>query len=243
MITIVTAMESEAGPLRRMVGRALWRGQVSVLVGGVGNARPKIKFDPSSEMALSMGFGGAACTEASVGHLVLSENLYAVGEDRVIRTDSQLIRIAEETCLEAGLAYNVADSVTVPNFVNDPGEKATLGTSYGAWSINMEDYWLAKAADAAKLPFLAVRAVVDRADQVVHPSIASLALKDQGLFTQAVRALGAVMRRPWLFPNLITMARQARLAQESLCAFTEHFVPRAISLNNRETADLLIGEV
>ena len=93
-------------------------------------------------------------------------------------------------------------------------EKRQLRKSYGAHAVDMEAAAVARAAEVHGLPFLAVKAISDDADFEIR-----------GL-NRFVRAGGVaagslilhLIPRPWLWPRMIRLARNTRLASESLCA-------------------------
>ena len=72
-------------------------------------------------------------------------------------------------------------------------------------------------AARAKIPFLAVRAVIDTAGQAI-PSYA------MGLQELRWPALASAASSPWQFPNLIRLAGNLRLARQSLRHFATAFL-------------------
>ena len=70
---------------------------------------------------------------------------------------------------DSGVAWSVGDSLTVSELVATPEAKAEKFRQYRAGVVDMEDYWFADLAARQGMPFLAVRAVLDPAQQVCLP--------------------------------------------------------------------------
>ena len=228
MIAIVAAMDRELGPLRRR----LPTGSVTLHASGVGKeasagcVRELAMGSERPDILISIGFAGALRPDLAAGDLLLAQNLHAIEEPRSFSVDSWLLHLAEETCQEAGLRCFVADSLTVPQMVTTPAEKAGLGKATDAWAINMEDYWSAAAAAEGGIAYLSIRSVLDRSDQTL-PSVVK-GLGDMGGVAQAVSAVIIACRRPWLLPGLALLARQTGRAQRSLGDFIQVFIPRVL---------------
>jgi len=77
------------------------------------------------------------------------------------------------------------------------------------------------------VPFLSVRAILDRANQELPSYIEDLVRKkDRGL---ALRVVLSSLARPTRIPGLLRLARQARRAQKSLATFARLFVAKAVA--------------
>ena len=246
MIAIVTAMEREAGPVRRVLHEPVCERSASLHVCGVGREAAsqwaaRLTSDRPS-LLLSLGFAGATRPELAAGDLVLSHTLEAPGGRESYAADPALLRMAEAACRQAAVRHWVGDNLTVSRFVGRAEEKSNLGSTTSAWAINMEDYWLAAGAQAAGIPFLAARAIVDRADQSLPPFLASLPLERRGGMRQLARAAPAVGRRPWLLPALLVVARQATLAQRNLAGFVRAFLPLASAMHRQDLVNSIAVE-
>ena len=124
---------------------------------------------------------------------------------------------AKETLSQNGLTAVETDSMTVSRTVTDTETKRDLYQQYHVSTVNMEDYWVARLAIAAKVPFLSVRAVLDTVDQ----GLPSYLL---GLSGRPGRAAMDTLSRPWRAPTMLRMARQMRQAQQSLARFALAFI-------------------
>ena len=92
--------------------------------------------------------------------------------------------------------------------------KKDLFTASGAAAVDMESLALARAASAAGLPFLALRAVADPAQRGL-PSAALAPLTSDGR-PQPHLVAGRLALRPWELPALMRLASDARRAERSL---------------------------
>ncbi len=138
--------------------------------------------------------------------------LKSLGPDPGLRQD------AKDALTQAGLAAAETDSITVPRPVTDAGDKRELHRRYCVGAVNMEDYWVARLADAAKVPFLSVRAILDTAVQGLPSYLLGFSTLGR------VQAVLKALLRPWRLPTLLSLARQMRQAQSSLARFALVFV-------------------
>ena len=130
-----------------------------------------------------------------------------------LRPDAGLWQEAKDALDRVGLAAAESDSITVPCPVADAGNKGELHRRYGVATVNMEDYWVARQADAAKVPFLSVRAILDTAAQGLPSYLLGFSTLGRG------QAVLKALLRPWRVPALLSLARQMRQAQTSLARF------------------------
>ena len=115
------------------------------------------------------------------------------------------------------LAWVETDSMTAPYLVTNPDTKRELHRQYHVSTVNMEDYWVARLAAAARVPFLSVRAVLDTADQRLPSFLMELPGRP------GWAALHALVQ-PHQVPTLFRLMRQMPLAQESLAKFALAFI-------------------
>jgi len=98
--------------------------------------------------------------------------------------------------------------------IADPAEKAALHQASDCLACDMESHIVAERAQAAGLPFLALRVVCDPADFAL-PSAALLPLRADGT-PNLPAILGALARHPSQLPALITLGMHNRTAMQSL---------------------------
>ena len=131
---------------------------------------------------------------------------------KFLEPDPAMLQRARAALAQGGLTAAETDSMTVEELITDAKTKQELHRQFQAGTVNMEDYWVARLAAAAQVPFLSVRAVLDTADQGLPSYLMGLSEKP------GWAAL------PWRVPNLLRVYRQMRLAQESLARFAVAFL-------------------
>ena len=136
---------------------------------------------------------------------------------KALEPDPGMWRHAKEASAQEGLTAVETNSITVDQLVTRPDTKRELHQRYHAGTVNMEDYWAARLAAAAKVPFLSVRTVLDTAGQVLPRWV-------EGLSGRPGWASLNILSRPWQTPSLLTLARQKRQAQRSLVRFALAFI-------------------
>lgn len=93
-------------------------------------------------------------------------------------------------------------------------EKSAVFKNHGALAVDTESHRIAAEAQAAGLPFIAIRAIADVGGQSV-PSYAISGLKDDGT-TQIGPVLAGLARSPWSMPALIRAGYGTHLALRGL---------------------------
>ena len=251
LLAVVASMERElvalAGSRSGDVTRDGAGSLVHLHVTGVGKDRALsgihalLQRPDRPDAILSLGFAGALNEGLETGDLVLAQRLYATGEESFLSVDDRLLKLTQESIKNIRqFRHSVADSLTVPQPVVTAAAKDRLARATTAWVVNMEDYWIAKGAAEAGIPFISVRAVVDTARQNLPGFVAGLGRL--GPMGQALQAGANAIVRPWSVPGLLKLSKQVRVAQEGLGSFVAAFVSRltlqeieAISGSNEQT--------
>ena len=190
---------------------------------------------PLPEKLLMVGFTGGLDPTLAAGQLVLSSRYYlaagamskqepagilvAGGREDFLSPDPDLWRQAVEAAADAGVPSVKVDSLTVSRLVTSPQAKRALGQLYPAGVVNMEDYWVARTARKAGVPFLSARVVLDTADQALPGYLLGLS----GSRTRAVLSIAAL---PWRIPAVLSLARRVPPAQRVLAKFALAFLER-----------------
>ncbi len=117
------------------------------------------------EAVLSVGLAGALSPECEVGDLVFAERVYKADLGREgggvpdhILSDGRLLETARRAAEDCRLSSKIGGSLTVSAPVTDSHQKARLLTVAGLDVVEMESYWVGRAAQDQGLPFLAARA-------------------------------------------------------------------------------------
>ena len=227
-MVVVASMEQEVSALKRLCTD----GRVLIHVTGVGKDRALrgtaalLEALPTRpDCILCLGFAGALRDELKTGDLVLSQRLYATGEDTVLESDASLLSLAQNVLGSSNAQrYSIANGLTVPQIVSEAAGKSRLAIATTSSVVNMEDYWIGQLAVQRGIPFLSVRAVLDTAKQELPPFVAGLGNK--GTLTQALKVGANVVARPGYVPRLAKLVKQVKVAQESLASFGISFISR-----------------
>jgi adenosylhomocysteine nucleosidase len=180
--------------------------------------------DAGAKALLSWGMAGGLDPALPAGALFLP------GE--VISADGAVYQTAREW--REALAARVAPCdpvtggrlLTSRQVIASAADKAIAFRETGASAVDMESAAIAEVARAQALPFLAVRAIVDTAeDPLPNPAITAAGSSQ----LQLSRLLAALARAPQELPALIRLMRRYRAASRSLAA-----VARAGALAPRE---------
>ncbi len=183
----------------------------------------------SPRVVLSIGTSGGLNRDLRVGDVVLCDRVDWASQPPTgaptgtVRADGQLIAIAREAGREAPLSVRIGGSVTVDEVAWGPEEKRRLRDWGGHDIVEMESYWVGRAAAAFDLPFLAVRVVTDDADATI-PDVAGL-MNDDGTMNQQV-LLAYTAEHPEAIQVLADMHRKGGIALDRLRAFLGEFLPR-----------------
>jgi hypothetical protein len=165
-----------------------------------------------------LGFAGAVDQELHTGDLVLSSRYHVESPGKEFLTpDAAMWQNGLLAAANAGLPMHHLDSLTVDEVVSTPAAKAALAEEYRVGIVEMEDYWLAEAAQEARVPFISARAVLDTARQSLPSYLPGLS---QGRAADVLRAVAA----PWQVPALVGLAYRARIARLTLTRFAASFI-------------------
>lgn len=215
-LAIVAALEREVRPLvkswrvtdkehdgRRF--RFFENGEVVVVCGGIGAAASRRAseaviaiFDP--KIVCSAGFAGALDPKLRVGDLVRPSSVINAGD-------------GSRTVIEGGEGVLISFGS-----VASPGQKSKLRDSFGADAVDMEAAAVARSAEARHKQFAVVKAVSDVTD-FEFPAMERFIDAD-GRFSQGGFAWYVAVR-PWLWPQVMRLARNSNRASRALCAYLD----------------------
>lgn len=215
MLAIVAPTTTELSGIRRKVRDAEIPG-ASLHVSGVGKDRVIASFNrilakvPSG--VIMVGFCGASDPALKTGDIHVADLFHATDGGSIpsgtIAANQGLTSTLTDAAHANGCRVVAAPSATVPA-VAGIVTKSAVYASLGVASVNMEDYWAARAAGSVGVPFASVRAVLDTADQDIPPWV-SLFVRD------ARRAAWSLATHPGRAPTLLHLWRQAKLARRQL---------------------------
>ena len=231
MLIVVASMEQELTGLRRELREIEdatgISSQVEFQVLGVGPERAGaamaalLEDRPSRRSkvdgVLLVGVAGGVDPELETGDLLLADrhalqNGASQGAGQAIKPDADMLQSAQKAALELSVPIFNGGSLTVDHLVAEPHEREFLRTEYQVYSVNMEDYRAAEAAQNAGVPFLSVRVVLDTASQRLPGYLPGLARSRYKVVTK-------ILLMPWRIPTMLHLKRQLQLCQAVLTNF------------------------
>ena len=223
---IVAALVAESRPL----GPATRRGSepttladgTLLIVSGVGPAAAAVGarrlLAAGARALLSWGLAGGLDPSLEAGTLVLPLEVISP-EGGMLETSADW---RERVC-DAIVARHAASRgrlLSCPEPLGSTAAKALAFRQTGAVAVDMESFAIAEAASAGRVPFLAVRAIVDAAHDAV-PEVALSATRPGEDGLGLARMLIALARTPGELPSLVRLARRYRTASRALSAVAE----------------------
>jgi adenosylhomocysteine nucleosidase len=162
---------------------------------------------------ISWGTAGALAPDLKAGTLVLYMRCVDAVNGETFNTDLTLrTRIYE--CLR-GIGPVVCDGLTSAEPIVSVPDKRALRAHFSCSAVDMESAAIARLARHHRLPFIAIRTIVDPADFAL-PASALVALEAPAPST--ARFVGALMRKPWELGPLLQLAWWYRRAVGQLRA-------------------------
>jgi len=231
-VGVVFALESESGGLEDLVAETgRWHGDGFLVIGGRlperqvvivrSGAGPKAAAHATEALldghrprwVISAGFAGALRPELQRYDLVLPE--------AVLRPEGRRLELSPREDWLAQSRFGRVHGgllLSVDHLVSSPKEKRILGDKYGALAVDMETFAVVEVCRRRGVPVLAVRIVIDTADEQLPPEVRGL-LKQKTLASQLGAALGALWHRPSSFKDLYRLKENALLASDRLARF------------------------
>ena len=207
---------------RELVGLLLAHPQqVTVAVTGLGQGPATASMQALLQTSLpegviSLGFAGGVDSDLRSGDLVLCTQTLAQepgnGAWTSCKGDRRLLEQASEAL--ADLPHREGALLTVAAPLLSPREKTQAFQVTAAAVVDMEGHWMAVACGQAGVPFLALRAVVDSAQETLPSLIKEIVAANSRRETLTTAMY--LLRRPWSLVSLIRLARHAEQAVRSL---------------------------
>jgi nucleoside phosphorylase len=240
VIVLLAALEEEASGLRRRMALApegvaglcglAYAGQYrqqSVLLVCTGMGRQRAEASAKAVLArcqatavISIGFSGSLQGWLQVGDLVLASELMGITgpggnetEPTIYQANQGLLRAATEALGATPLRVVLGPTVTAPGIITTPAGKRDLSWQTGALAVDMESYWVARAASDRGFPFLALRAISDAQEDLLPPFHQIL---DADGDPSARRLAAHLSREPGSLVALVRLAWNAGQARRAL---------------------------
>lgn len=135
-----------------------------------------------------------------------------------LEPDETMYRQAVAALQSAAMDWHGGDGLTVAQITAAPADKAAQFRQYQAATVNMEDYWIARAAARYAVPFLAARAVLDTAGQSLPHYLLAMADAGPGQIAKTIAG------HPRRLPALARLAADAARARQTLTKFALAFL-------------------
>jgi adenosylhomocysteine nucleosidase len=171
------------------------------------------RFSPQG--LVSFGFAGGLTPELTRGTLIIGTEV--VCEDGSGKWAVASRDLVKQFCAAADaeeLPMQQGRLVSSRYIVADPASKADLRNKSGACAVDMETVGIAEAADETGLPWVAVRAIVDRATDTLPPVCLKMLREDGHVATG--RLLRMIYRSPWVLRHIVRLAGDTALARRHL---------------------------
>lgn len=209
----LVGVPARAGELRSLGGGA-WLAVCGV--GDVAARRAAQQLTAANVSALvSWGTAGGLDPSLGAGDIVLPQ--------RVVTSDGGSWPVdqswRDRLCQSLADCGHVVDGNLLgsPALLGTCSAKSQAHAHTGAVAVDMESAAVAEVAASHDLPFIAVRVIVDAADQALPRAVAA-ALDQQGR-TQPIRLCAALVRRPRDLVGVLRLARRfARARRAMACA-------------------------
>ena len=222
-IGIVTGLKFEAAIINRWRG-ALGASAPMVEVAGADLERAQDKarslVSRGAEALISFGVAGALSPDLPAGSLVLPSTVRNADGVRHACDEGWNARLAGSVLSNVTVSH--ADILSVGEPVTSAEEKRALAAS-GAGAVDMESFGVAVAAQDHALPFIAVRAIADQADQDLPPSVADAVAP--GGRINASTVLWSLLTNPGQIPDVLRLARQNSRAKRTLTRVAHRALP------------------
>ena len=220
VVGIVCALASEARHLGPAVRFAEPLGKLAdgtlVAVTGMGSAAAstgaRALIGAGATALASWGMAGGLDPTLSAGAILLPTEV--MGSDGKLINTARGWRDRLSSAVAAHAPVRSGRLLSTPRAIGSVAGKAALFQTTGAAAVDMESAAIGDVAEQHRLPFIAVRVVVDSAGDVLPRAVTAAADSEGHL--QVWRLIGALALAPNEFAPLIRLARRYRAANRSL---------------------------
>ncbi|HEX19591.1 MAG TPA: hypothetical protein ENG78_02060 [Acidiferrobacteraceae bacterium] len=178
---------------------------------------------------LSWGIVGALSTDLASGDVVLPENILAQNGTSY-SVDADWHEQVMQHLLQA-MPCRIGSLFCSDCVIESPDRKRDLVRRTAAVAVDMESCAIAAVAKEAKVPFLAIRVVLDNAGQAIPRSAqAAVDVDGNAMYKQMLRSL---LRHPGDLSAMIKLARALKKAQSTLKLLSSLLSPSFGYIDNR----------
>jgi adenosylhomocysteine nucleosidase len=244
-IGLIIAMPEEVRPIARRLGRYrkerigrfpfyrfnLDGRQIDLVQSGMGRERAAAAasaliaaFRPG--LLVSAGLGGGVREGLATGDVVLAGKVMSLPGETITGTiaidNGRLLRDLAESL--PGRDFRILDGciITGTGILRKQEADRLLPGSLGNPVLDMETVAVAEAASREAIPFVALRAISDAADEEILFSIEEIT--DPDLNISIRRVLSSILRNPRILPQMLRLARNAKTAGNNLALVLERLI-------------------
>lgn len=177
---------------------------------------------------LSVGVSGGLHAELNPGDLLISTKVLVKleGDYKEINTPLSANKLRSIDSWQYANTRSQSDGAPVPNaiygrfllgsdeIIQTADQKIALFETTKALAVDMESHGCARAAKEAGVPFLAIRTIADPADRALPPAALGAVAPDGS--TRVLKTLGAALRDPKQFPELMKLGADNSAALKTL---------------------------
>jgi adenosylhomocysteine nucleosidase len=226
VVGVVCALATEArhlGTTRRHEPLTSLADGTLLAVSGMGMAAAaqsaRALVDAGAGALVSWGMAGGLDPTLIAGTVFLPSEVVASNGAALMTATHWRERLSEAVRAQGGPELPIVLQgrlLTSPKAIGSLADKATLFRQTGAVAVDMESLAVAEIAHTYHLPFIAVRVIVDSAEDAL-PRVVAAAADSEG-HLQVLRLIGALARTPADLAPLIRLAQRYRAANRSLAA-------------------------
>ena len=165
---------------------------------------------------MTFGMAGGLDPTLKAGSIVLPGELISPSGARFITCRSWRERIA--SAVSSSRAVTEGNLLTSASAIDSVADKAAAYRASGAVAVDMESAAVAEVAAAARLPFIAVRVIVDTAADVLPRAVVAASRAGR---VQMGRLIAGLALAPGQIKPLIRLSQRYRTAMRSLRVIAE----------------------
>ncbi len=193
--------------------------EVRVVLTGIGGQNAALRTHRTlwdvPDLCISSGLAGGLAKSCRAGDVVVARRTSLHGTMSCVTSNEYLVQAASRCG-----AKPVSRMVTVDQIVGDSAQKRALASSGDA--IEMESYFVLRAAVGAQVPAVAIRAISDAVGDDL-PMDFSRVVDSQGAVKMR-RLVAELARKPGGIPRLVRFAMRSRRAARALADFLDRYL-------------------
>ncbi|GAB7027635.1 phosphorylase family protein [Geotalea toluenoxydans] len=182
----------------------------------------------SPDIILNFGFAGAVTAGPRVGDLVLADQVFSYDGTRFRKEATPSAELVDRMhCLvrqQISAENNIYRSsfITTLEITGKSELAKALPENCPYPALEMESAAVASAAAETGIPFAAMRAISDAAEEELGFSLEEFT--DSEMNIKMTKILVTVAKKPWIIPQLLRLARNSNAAGKSLAIGVEAFL-------------------